>query len=105
MTENPQTTSAETVLNVAREGVREAANRLAQHFANQSPTLGTAVRLDLKNVDFVGSEDLGALVILNKRLRAVGGELSLVNVQPTVSQLLSLTRLDTILKVQSTLIA
>ena len=103
MTGHPQTMSAETVLSIPKEGVRDAANRLSQQFASQSPTHGTAVRLDLKNVDFVGSEDLGALVMLNKKLRAVGGELSLVNVQPTVSQVLSLTRLDTILKVQNTM--
>ena len=102
MTGKTQTTGAETVLSIPKEGIRDAANRLSQQFASQLPTRGTAVRLDLKNVDFVGSEDLGALVILNKRLRAVGGELSLVNVQPTVSQVLSITRLDTILKVQNT---
>jgi len=95
----------DNVFNIPNGKMRETANQLASRFANQLPTPGTAIKLDLRNVDFVGSEDLGALVILNKRLRAAGAQLSLMNVQPVVSQVLSITRLDTILKVQNTVAA
>jgi anti-anti-sigma factor len=100
-----QNSPTDNVFSIPKGQMRETTNQLARQFANQSPTPGTAIQLDLRSVDFVGSEDLGALVILNKRLRAAGAQLSLLNVQPVVSQVLSLTRLDTILKVQNTLVA
>lgn len=100
-----QNQPVDTVFNIPKGQMRETANQLASKFANHLPTPGTAIRLDLRSVDYVGSEDLGALVILNKRLRAAGAQLSLLNVQPVVSQVLSITRLDTILKVQNRLVA
>ena len=55
--------------------------------------------LDFRAVVGVGSGDLGALVGLHHRARAVGGRVGLVNVRPLVSDVLALTRLDTLFDV------
>jgi anti-anti-sigma factor len=103
MIASASTPTGEYVFSVANGQLRDAVSQLSRRFADQAPASGTAIRLDLNHVDFVGSEDLGALVNLNKRLRAAGAQLALVNVQPVVSQVLTLTRLDTILKVENRL--
>lgn len=81
---------------VAGGRVREAANRIAETLADRPG----AVVLDFGAVEFVGSEDLGALVVLHKRLWGAGGRLALVNVQPEVSNVFSVTRLDTLFDVR-----
>ena len=42
--------------------------------------------LDCAGVQFVGSEELGALVALNRKVRGAGGRLRLVNVETSRSQ-------------------
>jgi anti-anti-sigma factor len=80
---------------VASGRVRETLNRLAETLADKP---GPVV-LDFGAVEFVGSEDLGALVVLHKRAKVAGGRLALVNVRPTVSDVFTLTRLDTLFDV------
>src|SRR5262245_57043440 len=72
--------------------VRETVNRITETLADRA---GPVV-LDFGAVEIVGSEDLGALVVLHKRAAGAGGRLSLVNVRPTVSDIFTLTRLDTL---------
>jgi anti-anti-sigma factor len=79
--------------------VVQEATRLAKSIGGRPPSAERFV-LDLANVDHVGSEDLGALVGLHTKLRKAGGELTLLNVRPRVSEVLSITRLDTLLTVQ-----
>jgi anti-anti-sigma factor len=58
------------------------------------------VALDLENVLFLGSIGLTVLLSLNKQLRAAGGRLALVNVHPHVYEVLTVTRLTTVLEVR-----
>ena len=73
--------------------VKVTANRLAEN-----PPRGDVV-LDFAGVQFVGSEELGALVALNRKVRGTGGRLRLVNVEPPISGVFAITRLDTIIDV------
>jgi anti-anti-sigma factor len=88
-----------TVLALQTGQVRDEANKLARKFGEQPRGTAARVLLDLANVDHVLSEDLGALVHLHTTLRGAGGQLTLVNVRPRVSEALSVTRLDTLLAV------
>src|SRR5262249_17056784 len=56
--------------------------------------------LDLGNIRFVISAGLGKLVALNRRVRAAGGRLWLVNLSPAVAQAIAVTRLDKVLEVE-----
>jgi anti-anti-sigma factor len=93
---NP-TNTAPAVVPVPTRGVRETANRLAA----QLPGLGGGeARLDFGAVEYIESRELGALVVLNRKVREAGGRLALVNVRPFVAGVLEVTRLDTILDVR-----
>ncbi len=52
--------------------------------------------IDLSQVDFCSSHGLRALLIANRQMRACGGKLSLVGVQPKVQSLLKISYLDTL---------
>ncbi len=56
--------------------------------------------LDLARVDFLTSTALGKLVGLNKRVRAGGGRLVLVNVRDLVREVFAVTCLDRVLDVR-----
>ena len=79
--------------------VRETANRLAEQLAHLA---GTEARLDFRAVEYIESRELGALVLLNRKVRDAGGRLALVNVRPFVAGVFEVTRLDTILDVRRT---
>jgi anti-anti-sigma factor len=85
--------AAPTSVPVQAGQVAAAANRLAA-------TLPAGeIVLDFAGVQFVGSEELGALVALNRKVRGAGGKLRLVNVEPPISGVFAITRLDTIIDV------
>lgn len=71
------------------------------HIGDQLEGLAAAgaVALDLREVEFLSSEDLGALVALNRRVREGGGHVALVNVRPLAAEVLAVTRLDTLMDV------
>jgi anti-sigma B factor antagonist len=52
------------------------------------------VVVDLAGVGFMDSSGLGALVVMFKALRAVGGRLCLAGVQPAVQSVLTVTSVD-----------
>jgi len=52
------------------------------------------ITVDLSETSFIDSSGLGALVALQKAAAARKGELRLLNPQPSVQQILELTRLD-----------
>ncbi|MEU5904102.1 STAS domain-containing protein [Micromonospora sp. NPDC047527] len=52
------------------------------------------VVVDLAGVGFMDSSALGALVVMFKALRDIGGQLSLASVQPAVHSVLTVTSLD-----------
>ena len=90
-----------TVLAVANGRVRDGANRLAAEVVSRPGGLGgREVHLDFRSVEYVESRELGALVVLNRKVKGAGGKLALVNVRPFVSGVLEVTRLDTILEVR-----
>lgn len=79
--------------------VQEEANRLTAQFDQHPVRSGAQLLLDLRNVEYMGSEDLGAIVGLHKKVRGAGGRLTLVNVQPKVSEVIMITRLDSLLDI------
>jgi anti-anti-sigma factor len=97
---HPAETVPATVLTVQNGQVRESVNRLAGEVAER-PTrwAGREVRIDFRALDYVDSRELGALIVLNRKVKGAGGRLTLVNVRPFVSGVLQVTRLDTILDV------
>ncbi len=56
--------------------------------------------LDLASVDVLTASGMGELVALHKRLREMGGELVLVNVNDTVLEVLQLARLTDLIHVR-----
>ena len=60
------------------------------------------IEIDLEQTTFVDSCGLGAMVALHKTLCARNGRLRLLNAQPSVRQILELTRLNRILDVVPT---
>lgn len=86
------------VLPVQTRQIREVAGGLAGRLREHA---GADVRLDFGAVEVIDSRELGALVVLNRKVRDAGGRLALVNVQPFVSGVLAVTRLDTILDVRA----
>jgi len=91
MTNTPATRPP--VLSVRNSGVRDAVDRAADRLDARG------VRLDFAAVEYVESRELGALVVLNRKVTAAGGKLALVNVGPFVAGVFNVTRLDTILDV------
>jgi anti-sigma B factor antagonist len=57
------------------------------------------IEIDLSEATFLDSCGLGALVALHKTVRSRGGALRLINPQPSVQQILELTRLDLVFEV------
>jgi anti-sigma B factor antagonist len=57
------------------------------------------VTLDFAKVHFLNSLSLTALLSANKKLRAAGGSLSVVNARPEVYEVFAVTRLNTVLQV------
>ena len=94
-----QRSGRKTIFALQTGRVGQEAKRLAQNILSQPETRGSRLILDFANVDHVLSEDLGALVGLHTKLRGAGGELTLLNVRPRVSEALSVTRLDTLLTI------
>jgi anti-sigma B factor antagonist len=56
--------------------------------------------LDLAGLEHLSSLSLGKFLALHKRLRALGGQLRLVNVGPRVNRLLERTKLANVLNIQ-----
>jgi anti-anti-sigma factor len=90
-----------TILTLQHGKVKDDANRLAGRFDNRAAEPSGPVLLDFRNVEHVISEDLGALIGLHNRVKREGGRLTLVNVRPLVSNVLAITRLDTLFDVHN----
>ena len=57
--------------------------------------------VDLKNVSFMDSSGLAALVLIHKRIQAAGGKLFLVSISAPVRMLFELTSLDSVFQILS----
>ncbi len=55
--------------------------------------------LNLSNIDFLFSDTLGRIVAAHNIMKRKGGKLSLCEVRPTIREVLTVTKLDTILEV------
>lgn len=80
------------------DGVAEAVGPELQALAEQ--LAGVELRLDMDEVDYLGSTALGKLVVLHKKLAAAGGRLVLVNVNDFPYELFQVTRLNEVLDVR-----
>ncbi len=58
------------------------------------------VRLDLAGVRFVSSAALGALIALNRKVQAIGGKLSLCNLNQEMKEVIRATKLDTVFDIE-----
>ena len=56
--------------------------------------------LDFSNVELVTGTGLGKLVTLHKKVQALGGRLSLYNLNPLIYEVFEITRLTTVLDIQ-----
>lgn len=57
--------------------------------------------LDFSNVGYINSSELGTIIRLHKNMKAAGGRLTLVNVNPHIGQVLERTRLNRLLEVRT----
>lgn len=56
--------------------------------------------INFENVTNMSSSALGMLITLHKRVREANGELRLCNIQPTITEVFKITRLDEIFSIQ-----
>lgn len=56
--------------------------------------------IDMSKLDYLHSLALGLLKKLDSQLKALGGRLCLCDVQPTVSELLTITHLNSVIDIQ-----
>jgi hypothetical protein len=72
--------------------------RIAQELDGHTDGLaGCHLLLDFTNVEALGSEELGTLIRLHKKLAADGGRLTLFNLTALVYEVLTISRLHTLL--------
>lgn len=62
---------------------------------------GGEIVLDLSGLHFATSTGLGALASVGMKARAAGGLITVVNASPIIRDTLTLTRLDTIIDLES----
>lgn len=88
-----------TILRPTHEVLNERSLQNIWLFLEESGT--TVLHLDLGGVRFPTAEGLGALVVLNKELRARGGGLLLINVPSAIHEVLTITHLVEVLEVRT----
>jgi anti-anti-sigma factor len=62
----------------------------------------TKLLLSFAGVDFLASDMLGKVVVLNKKMKQKGGKLTLCELCPYIRQILATTKLDAILAMKAT---
>jgi anti-anti-sigma factor len=95
---SPVLTTAEEII-LPHEVLTERSLETAWRCLEEPGT--SVVRLDLSGVNFPTAEGLGALVILNRELRARGGRLLLVNVPTAIHEVLTVTHLVEVLAIRT----
>lgn len=79
---------------------RDIENRLERELEGLTDGLeGCHLMLDFTNVESVGSEELGTIVGLHKKMNHGGGRLTLFNLRQRVLEVFAVTRLDTLVRV------
>ena len=80
--------------------IRDIQNRLSRELEGRTDGLdGCHLMLDFTNVESVGSEELGTIIRLHRKMNSGGGLLTLFNVRPQVFDAFAVTRLDTLVRV------
>ena len=87
-----------TELQFPAEVLTEESLRIIRQYLEE--TRSHVVHLDLSSIRLPTAEGLGALVVLNKELRARGGALALLNVPAAVYEVFSLANLVGLLDVR-----
>src|SRR5215469_4806074 len=91
-------TQTVTQLQLPEEALTEESLRIVRQYLEE--TRAHVVHLDLSSLRRPTAEGLGALVVLNKELRARGGVLALVNVPAAAYEVFSLANLVGLLDVR-----
>ena len=60
---------------------------------------GQKLLVDFENVKFFSSAAINKLIVLEKRMRAQGGQIKLSNLRPEVRDLFSFTNLDSLFSI------
>ena len=66
-------------------------------------TPGIKLVVDFKGVEYLSSTALGKLITLKRRVDAQKGELRLCNIKETILEVFTITKLDTIFSIKSSL--
>lgn len=86
------------------EGQLIVGNRqeLKQRVLEESEAGVTKILVDFARTGYIDSSGLGVLVSLAKRLRELGGDLRLANLNDDLQTLFELTKLDTLFQIADT---
>jgi len=57
--------------------------------------------LNFSNVEFFSSQALGKLNMLNRRVKAIDGKLSLSNIRPQILEVFQITKLDSVFDIRT----
>ncbi|MBI1390971.1 MAG: anti-sigma factor antagonist [bacterium] len=83
-----------TILHFSEEEQLRSPESLQSYFSELVEENRVRIIIDLENVSYVSSAVLGVLITLCKDFKDRGGAVKLLNAQPTVSNVLRMTRLD-----------
>ncbi|HET8771976.1 MAG TPA: STAS domain-containing protein [Gemmatimonadaceae bacterium] len=86
------------------EGQLIVGNRqeLKQRVLDESESGATKILIDFAKTGYIDSSGLGVLVSLAKRMRELGGDLRLANLNDDLQTLFELTKLDTLFQIADT---
>ena len=86
------------IVTFTADAVRDVENMLARELEGRTagPTLSHLL-LDFLNVKYLNSLELGTLITLHTRMKALGGRLTLFNLSDQVYEVFTATRLQTLL--------
>jgi anti-sigma B factor antagonist len=86
------------IITFTGDKVRDVESVLAHELEGRTGELGDChLLLDFTNVEYINSLELATLVTLHKRVKALGGRLTLFNLNAEVYEVFVVTRLQTLL--------
>jgi anti-sigma B factor antagonist len=90
------------VVRVSGDIDMSSAPQLSAHLTQLRDSGTTTIIVDLSKVDFLDSSALGALIGVQKQLKADGGSLKLACSHPKIERLFAITRLTEVIPVFAT---
>jgi len=89
-----------TIITFTAGAIRDVENVLARELGGSTTEIADHhLLLDLGNVTYLNSVELGTLISLHKRMAAAGGRLTLFNLSPLVLSVFTTCHLDTLLSI------